>query len=419
MTLQVIQGRTGKSIKGVVIHMDPVIGLDVAKGESQVQAFLQRKQTYKESFKFTHDLQGLHTFYLFYQELKQVADQPPAIIFESTGHYHEPVLHFLESHDIKYYLINPVISFEARKTNLRKVKTDKIDAFHLGELYYKEDLEVYQRKTEKTLNLRLLTRQHSALTDSYVNIKLQFQAALDQIFPEYHSVFSDLYGNLSLNTLLRYPTSLDIDKATQQELANEMRQFGARRSKAWFLDKASQLKEAARRNPFQSSVCHGHLVSLRMYIQMLFQYQEHLAKLKKEIDALARTFENYGLIQSIPGIGDKIAATIISEIGDINLFNHPKKLVAYAGLDPSVFESGKFKASINHITKRGSSRLRQALYSAVQCGLAKNRNKKLITFYQRKRNEGKPHKVAIIACANKLVHWIHAMLKRQEVFVDQ
>ncbi|WP_449355529.1 IS110 family transposase [Virgibacillus natechei] len=399
--------------------MDPVIGLDIAKGESQVQAFLQRKEAYKQSFKFKHALQGLHAFYQFYQEVERVSGRPPAVIFESTGHYHEPVLQFLEEHGITYYLINPVVSYEARKTSLRKVKTDKIDAFHLGELYYKEDLEVFQKKTEQFLNLRQLTRQHSALTDSYVEIKLQFQAALDQIFPEYHGVFSDLYGSLSLNTLLQYPTSSDIQNVSQQTLAKEMRQFGARRSHECFLHKASQLKDAAERNPFQYPICQGQFISLRLYIQMLFQYQEHLSKLKEEIDALAKTFEEYGLIRSIPGIGNKIAATITSETGNIDQFNHPKKLVAYAGIDPSVFESGKFKASINCITKRGSSRLRQALYTAVQCGLAKNRNKKLIAFYDRKRNEGKPHKVAVIACANKLVHWIHAMLKHQEVFVDQ
>lgn len=399
--------------------MDPVIGLDIAKGESQVQAFLQRKKAYKQSFKFEHHLQGLHAFYRFYQEVEQVSGQPPAVIFESTGHYHEPVLQFLEAYGITYYLINPVVSSEAKKTSLRKVKTDKVDAFHLGELYYKEDLEVFQRKTEQYLNLRHLTRQHSALTDSYVNIKLQFQAALDQIFPEYHKVFSDLYGTLSLNTLQCYPTAYDIRQISKQDLAIEMRQSGTRRSHAWFLDKASQLKGAAERNPFQHPISQGQLVSLRMYIQMLFQYQEHLSKLKKEISALARTFDDYELTKTVPGIGDKIAATIISEIGGIDQFRLPKQLAAYAGLDPSVFESGKFKASINRITKRGSARLRQALYSAVQCGLAKNRNKKLIAFYQRKRDEGKPHKVAVIACANKLVHWIHAMLKRQEVFVDQ
>src|SRR5699024_695943 len=89
--------------------MDPVISLDIAKGESQVQAFLERKKTYKQSFKFKHDRQGLHAFYRFYQKVEQVAGQPPAIIFESTGHYHEPVLQFLEEHGITYYLINPVI----------------------------------------------------------------------------------------------------------------------------------------------------------------------------------------------------------------------------------------------------------------------------------------------------------------------
>src|SRR5699024_8160148 len=135
---------------------------------------------------------------------------------------------FLENQDIAYYLINPVVSFEARKMSLRQVKTDKADAYHLGELYYKEDLEIYQRKTEKALNLRLLTRQHSALTDSYVQIKLQFQVALDQVFPEYHSVFSDLYGKLSLHTLLNYPTSLDVHKITDEKLAAWMRQFGAK-----------------------------------------------------------------------------------------------------------------------------------------------------------------------------------------------
>ncbi|MBM7601491.1 phosphatidylinositol kinase/protein kinase (PI-3 family) [Virgibacillus halotolerans] len=89
-----------------------------------------------------------------------------------------------------------------------------------------------------------------------------------------------------------------------------MRQFGARRSHAWFLDKAQQLKEAARRNPFQSQISYGQLVSLRMYIQMLFQYQEHLSKLLREINALSKSFEEYRLVQSVPGIGDKIAATI-------------------------------------------------------------------------------------------------------------
>ncbi|WP_153246101.1 transposase, partial [Bacillus sp. 220_BSPC] len=87
-------------------------------------------------------------------------------------------------------------------------------------------------------------------------------------------------------------------------------------------------------------------LSLDMYINMLLEYKKHLSKLEDEIDALAKGIEECKIIQSIPGIGEKIAATIISEIGEIDRFNHPKKLVAFAGIDPSVFESGTFKGTL-------------------------------------------------------------------------
>lgn len=112
-----------------------------------------------------------------------------------------------------------------------------------------------------------------------------------------------------------------------------------------------------------------------MYINMLLEYKKHLSQLENEIDALAKSIEEYRIIQSIPGIGEKIAATIISEIGEIDRFNHPKKLVAFAGIDPSVFESGTFKGILNRITKRGSSRLRHALYMAVKSAIRDCRKK--------------------------------------------
>jgi len=166
-----------------------------------------------------------------------------------------------------------------------------------------------------------------------------------------------------------------------------------------------------------------------MYINIILQYKEHLSTLESEIDALAKEVEEYNIIKSIPGIGEKIAATIISEIGEIDRFNDPKKLVAFAGVDPSVFESGKFTATRNRITKRGSSRLRHALYMAVRCAIRDcrksktsdeiiPRNKKLREFYDKKREEGKPFKVAVIACVNKLLHWIFALLKSKTTFQD-
>lgn len=400
--------------------MDPVIGLDIANGKSQVQAFLQKKKSYRKSFVFEHNVLGLHDFYQFYLEVEEAAGLPPVVVFESTGHYHEPVLQFLEDKQIVYYLVNPVLSYEAKKMSLRKVKTDAVDAFHLGELYYKnEDLQPFRKKNIRIMNLRNLTRQHHALTDHYVQIKLQFLTVLDQVFPEYKKVFPAHYSPTSLKTLLHYQTPQNVKEEPVEKIAEVILHQGVKRSYHWALEKAYKLKQAAERNPFRRNLYSSHIVSLTMFIEMLLQYQRHLSQLKKEIDALAKEFEEYEMIRSIPGVGGKIAATIISEIGEIDRFNHPKKLVAYAGIDPSVFESGKFKATINRITKRGSSRLRQTLYSAVQCGIIKNRNPKLKAYYEKKREEGKPHKVALIACANKLIHWIYVLLKRKEAFKIQ
>ena len=398
--------------------MDPVIGLDISKGKSQVQAFLQKKEPYKKSFIFEHNTLGLHDFHRFWLEVEEVTGRPPVVVFESTGHYHEPVLQFLEDQQIVYYLVNPVLSHEAKKMSLRKVKTDAIDAFRLGELYYLyDDLQPFKKKTVKIMNLRNLTRQHDALTGTYVQIKLQFHTVLDQVFPEYKTAFGDLYSPTSLRTLLHYPTPQGIKEETKEKIAKVILQQGAKRSYGWALDKAHQLKEAADRNPFKRNLYTSHVGSLTMFIQLLLQYQRHLSKLIKEIDALAEEFDEYEIIRSIPGIGGKIAATILSEIGDIDQFKHPKKLVAFSGIDPRVHESGQFKASINRITKRGSSTLRKSLYNAVQCGITKNRNPKLKAYYDKKREEGKPHKVAIIACANKLIHWIYAILKSKKAFV--
>jgi transposase len=326
-------------------------------------------------------------------------------------------------------IVNPLISYRAKSSSLRKVKTDVIDARHLCELYYKEDLEPYKQRGIQLLNLRNLTRQHENITGMFVQTKLQFQAVLDQVFPEYCGVFGDLYSDVSLLTLQAFPTSEEILAASEETIAKKIKEVCKSRSQQWANSQAEKLRAAADRNPFQKTLYHSLILSLNMYINMLLEYKKHLSKLEDEIDALAKGIEEYEIIQSIPGIGEKIAATIISEIGEIDRFNHPKKLVAFAGIDPSVFESGTFKGTLNRITKRGSSRLRHALYMAVKCAIRDcrkkkttdeiiPRNKRLREFYDKKREEGKPFKVAVIACANKLLHWIYALLKSKSAFQD-
>ena len=409
--------------------MNPVVGLDVAKGESQVQAFLDKKQPYKKGFKVAHTLEGLASLLDFIREVENVSGGRPPIVLESTGHYHTPVVQYFEDRGYLLIIVNPLISYRAKSSSLRKVKTDVIDARHLCELYYKEDLEPYKQRGIQLLNLRNLTRQHENITGLFVQTKLQFQAILDQVFPEYRGVFGDLHSYVSLLTLQTFPTSQKILDTGEETVAKKIKELCKSRSQKWADSQAEKLMAAAVQNPFQKNLYHSLTLSLDMYINMLLEYKKHLSKLEDEIDALAKGIEECKIIQSIPGIGEKIAATIISEIGEIDRFNHPKKLVAFAGIDPSVFESGTFKGTLNRITKRGSSRLRHALYMAVKCAIRDcrkkkttdeiiPRNKRLREFYDKKREEGKPFKVAVIACANKFLHWIYALLKSKSTFQD-
>lgn len=409
--------------------MNPVIGLDVSKGESQVQAYLDKGKPYRKGFKIPHTLEGLNELFEFLEEVKEKSGIQPPVVLESTGHYHIPVVQYLEDRQYLLIIVNPLVSYRAKSSSLRRVKTDPIDASHLCELYYKEDLEPYKKRGIQLLNLRNLTRLHENITGIFVQTKLQFQAILDQVFPEYRGVFGDLYSMVSLNILREFPSSEDILVINEDLLSCKINSLCKSRSIKWASEKAQKLKDAAARNPFEKNIYQSHILSLSMYIDMLLQYKEHLSKLEAEIDALAKEIEEYNIIKSIPGIGEKIAATIISEIGEIDRFNNPKKLVAFAGVDPSVFESGKFRATQNRITKRGSSRLRHALFMAVRSAIRDKRkertddmilprNKKLREFYDKKRNEGKPYKVTVIACVNKLLHWIYALLKSRTTFQD-
>jgi transposase len=358
---------------------------------------------------------------------KSAGGHQPSVVLESTGHYHIPVTQFLEEQKYVYIIVNPLISHRAKSSSLRKVKTDAIDAYHLCELFYKEELEPYKKRGVQLLNLRNLTRQQESIAEISAKTKIQLHSLIDQVFPKYRGVFGSLYSKVSLLTLLAFPTSETVLSVSESELTDKIASLCMRRSELWAKEKAQKLREAALRNPFQKNLYQSHIFNLEILVKIVLQYQEHLSKIANQIDALAKEIEEYEILQSIPGIGEKIAATIISEIGEIDRFDNAKKVVAFAGIDPSVYASGKFTASVNRITKRGSCRLRHALYMADQSGIRDSRkkkttdeiiarNKRLREFYNKKREEGKPFRVAIIACVNKLLHWIYAILKSKSTF---
>jgi transposase len=365
--------------------MNPVIGLDISKGKSDGQVFLDKGRPFGNPFCIQHNQDGLKQLLDVIASVQIKAEKAPIVILESTGHYHQAVIQYLEEQGILFLVVNPLISHQAKKSSLRKVKTDAIDAYRLCELYYKEEFEDHKKRGVQLLNLRHLTRQYDSLTQMYVQVKLQFQAVLDQVFPDYRGIFGDLYSRVSLQLLKQFTVPTAFQVAGEANIAHAIACLCPSRSDRWADDKASLIVAAAANNPFQKVSYSSHLISLELYIDLLLQYQEHLSYLRGQVDTLAEEVEAYHIIQSVPGIGGKIAATILSEIGEIHRFNHAKKLVAFAGIDPSVYASGKFTATNNRITKRGSKKLRHALYLAVLCVLRKSGSKRLREFYDKKR----------------------------------
>jgi endonuclease III len=174
------------------------------------------------------------------------------------------------------------------------------------------------------------------LTATFVQTKLQFQAVLDQIFPHYVGTFGNLFSNISLTILQAYPTPQSVMEAGIEPIMRLI-QEKAKPSESWAKEKAKKIMSAAQCSPNSRMIYDSHFITLQMLLSLLLELQEHLSHLEQEKDALAQERKEYDLLRSVPGIGDKIAATILSEIGGIERFDHAKKLVAYSGIDPSVY----------------------------------------------------------------------------------
>ncbi|QQE79728.1 transposase [Alicyclobacillus sp. SO9] len=205
--------------------MNPVIGLDVAKGETKGQVFLDKGIPHGKHFNVLHTTDGLARFHELLRDIESVAGLAPTVILESTGHYHVPIVRFLDEAQYVYIVVNPLISHQAKKSSLRKVKTDAMDAYRLCELFYKEDFEPVRKRGLQLLNLRTLTRQRNSVTHLYIQTKLQFHAVLDQVFPEYRGVFGDLFSKVSLRTLSAFPTPDSVLATAETDLADRIKQL--------------------------------------------------------------------------------------------------------------------------------------------------------------------------------------------------
>ena len=302
------------------------------------------------------------------------------------------------------------------KRNLRKTKTDKLDCISLSELFFTTDFKQYIKPDELYLNMNALSRQYFALSELNSNLKNRYKNLLYLCFPEYELIFKNqaIYSNIALNFISKYPHAEIIANTRIDCLQNFFKQNNFR----YWKSKTMKIKALAKES-YPSVSKNDEIVSnLSSISKLIYNYEKEIDDLKTKLINYAKQSDYFNKINSIFGLGDLTTALIIAELGDINRFNNIKELTAYCGLDPSIKQSGKTINIHGPISKSGNKYMRKILFVSILniirlSSLCQQEND-IEIYYRKKRNEGKHHYVAIIACTTKLLRRILAECKKIE-----
>ena len=320
------------------------------------------------------------------------------VCLEATGHYGRNLVAFLEGHGYEVFEVNPLLTANWRRaTSVRKVKNDAVDAEALALWLLAGNPTARRRAKDESDDLRTLARSRTSLSHIIGDCKRRAAAILDVTFPELRGFFSDDFCAAATAILGRWQSAEALSHARLDSIRKVVREAGGRITDA----RIAELRGLARSSVGTASA--PLAFQLRQLLAQIAFTRGQMAELDAE---LARMVEGSPVL-TIPGVGTVLGAGILGEVGDASRFASAKKLLAFAGCDPSVFESGEFVGS--RAPKRGSPYLRWYLWLAAD--MARRYDPALGAYYAKKRSEGKCHKVAVSAVVRKLVSIIYAVLR--------
>ncbi len=380
-----------------------IVGIDIAKRSHEATIINNDGQIVRKAFVFKNDSDG---FQRLLTESEKLSNNKSDFIFamESTSHYWLSTYSALLTHGYETKVINPLQSDALRNLYIRQVKNDSHDSFIIAQVIRFGHYSEGSIQATEYFELRELCRSRTYLVDLCADIKKKVIALLDQAFPEYETLFSDIFGLTSMEILQNCPFPEDILAIPTDKLTELISTPSRNRFKQ---TKAEQIKDCAQ-NSFGIIVgIESMKIVLRSHIDHIKFMEQQIAEIDHRIIGLYNTFECH--LTTIPGVGPITAAIILSEIGDISRFSSSAKLAAFAGIDPTVKQSGAFSSTHNHMSKRGSPYLRRAIWQAA-VGAARH-EPNLNLFFEQKRTEGKPYMNAIGHVTRKLTNIIYAVMR--------
>lgn len=339
-------------------------------------------------------------------------DDKVTLGIESTGSYSSVITEFLaKEDDIDVILINPILTNMYQQ--LRKVhyaKTDTIDAIGIASFVAtKPCIRTYTPPSYHIRELKEMYREVVNINKSLSKCKTRLKSTLHRYFPEYLYVFTDISSKSSLHILENYK---DIRKLKNVNSEKLLKQINCKSGGNITRKKVRMLQEYVLNSIGDLSNYNGVVISC--LARQISLYLEQKEELIKTMEPLVK--EEGKELLSIPGINTILAAGILSEINNIDNFNNADQLVAYAGLDPIVYESGTYKAKNTRISKKGSSYLREALYYASFTVTQNDKN--FNKYYCKKIDEGKKHRVVLGHVAKKLCRLIFCLLNKHQDYIS-
>lgn len=343
---------------------------------------------------FDNNRKGLQQFI---DLLKPFDNSNVHIGLEATGHYGLNLKLFLEKNNYSFMEFNPLLVKEFNKSlSLRRTKTDKVDAVVIAQKLMSVPYKPNPTKYYHKLGIKSLSRLRETLVKQRSKYMVQITNILDILFPEFKSFFSNHFSRTSLYILQKYKT---VDKISNMRDFDTLRSFSKGRFK---YSQFIKLKDLAKNSIGESNEYFE--LQLQILLNLYFEINSKIISLDEQISTFVKDLNPP--ILSIPGIGDISCAVIISEFANISNFSSSSKLLSFAGLEPSIIQSGTMLSN-GKMVKRGSGYLRQALMNVAMVVIAQNST--FYDYYYKKRSEGKCHRIALSHVCKKLVRIIYKL----------
>ena len=384
------------------------VGIDVAKDKHDCFISNSDGKILFKAFTIPNSLDGFNELY---SKICSVSEDftKVKVGLEATGHYSYNLLGYLLDKGLPTFVINPLHTNLYRKSlSLRQTKTDKVDAI-ASMLMSDVNLKSYSDTSYHNEELKSLTRYRFDKVKNRAVLKQSVSRLVCILFPELQNLVPTLHMASVYALLSEFPSANAIASAHLTRLTNLLSESSKGR---YGKDTAVMFREAARTSI--ASHMPAKSLELKHTIKLIQELTSEIDEIENEIRSIMD--EIHSPILTIPGISYRMGAMILAEIGDFSRFDSPDKILAYAGMSPSTYQSGQLDNCYSHMEKRGSRYLRYALYNATK--YVCHWDESFGTYLAKKRAEGKHYNVALSHAAKKLVRTIYAMEKSRQPYTS-